>query len=289
MGNLSFFVESLIKYQFLQNALLAGILVGIACSVLGCFIMLRGMALMGDAISHAVLPGVAFAYILGFNFFTGAAISGVFTSLIIGCIVRNSKLKDDAATGIAFTGAFALGVVMITSIRGSGVDLWHILFGNVLAVSRTDLIVTLGLTAVVLAGVFLFYKQLLLTTFDPLMAQAIGMPVRLIHYLLMVFLSLVTVSSLKTVGIILVVAMLVTPGATAFLLASRLPAMLALAAFFGVLSSLAGVYFSYLYDLATGASIVLVASILFTLCFFFSPKQGFLGKLVRTRFRSRVN
>ena len=286
MENVLYFLESLVRYQFLQNALLAAVLVGFTCGIIGCFIILRGLSLMGDAISHAVLPGVALAYMLGFSLFIGAVITGVLTALGTGYIARNSKLKEDAAIGIAFTAAFALGVVLITSMRGSGIDLWHILFGNVLAVSRSDLLVTLVLGIVVLACIVLFYKQLMLSTFDPVMAQATGLPVKQIHYLLMLLLSLVTVAALQTVGIVLVVAMLITPGATAFLLTHRLPIMLALSAVFGVCSSVLGVYLSYIYDTATGASIVLVASIVFFLCFFLSPKQGFIKRFLMLLRRS---
>lgn len=284
MDNLAFFTDSLIKYQYLQNALMAGILVGITCGLIGCFIILRGLALMGDAISHAVLPGVAIAYMLGFSFFIGAAATGVLTALGIGYIAQNSRIKHDSAIGIMFTAAFALGVVLISLKRGTGVDLWHILFGNVLAVSRADLWMILVISLVVIATVTLFYKHLLLSTFDPIMAQSIGLPTKLIHYLLMLLLSLVTVASLKTVGIVLVVAMLITPGATAYLLTDRLSVMLVLAVIFGVFSSVTGVYFSYVYDVATGAVIVLVASILFALSFFFSPKQGFLPRVQRAIF-----
>lgn len=238
---------------------------------------------MGDAISHAVLPGVALAYMFGFSLFIGAVTTGVLTALGTGYISQNSKIKEDAAIGIAFTASFALGIVLITSMRGSGIDLWHILFGNVLAVSRNDLLMTLSLGITVLISIVLFYKQLLLSTFDPVMAQATGMPVKTIHYLLMLLLSLVTVASLQTVGIILVVAMLIIPGATAYLLTHRLPVMLILAALFGVCSSVLGVYLSYIYDVATGASIVVVASIFFFLCFFCSPRQGFWIRLSKKK------
>lgn len=287
MENLAFFMDSLARYQYLQNAMTAGMLVGIICGIIGCFIILRGMALMGDAISHAVLPGVALAYMFGFSFFIGAVITGVLTALGIGYISQNSRIKDDTAIGIMFTAAFALGVVLISMRRGTGVDLWHILFGNVLAVSQSDLWMTLAIGLVVIAVVILFYKQLLLSTFDPVMAQAVGLPTKAIHYMLMILLSLVTVASLKTVGIVLVVAMLITPGATAYLLTDRLPVMLVLSAVIGVFSSVTGVYFSYIYDVATGAAIVLVASTVFALSFFFSPKQGYLfGKLRAASARS---
>ncbi|NIK13165.1 metal ABC transporter permease [Alkalibacillus sp. S2W] len=283
MENIQFFISGVANYPFLQNALMAGILVGIVCGIVGCFIILRGMALMGDAISHAVLPGVVIAYMVGVSFFIGAVITGVLTALGIGYISQNSKIKDDSAIGILLSGMFAIGVILITAIGSMEVDIWHILFGNVLAVSVGDLWMTFGITIAVIAFVFLFYKQLLVSTFDPTMAKAIGVPTKLIHYLLMFVLSLVTVASLNTVGIILVVAMLITPGSTAYLLTDRLPVMLVLSATFGVISAVTGVFYSYIYDVATGASMVIVATIMFMLAFFFSPKQGLVVRWFRDR------
>ncbi|MBU9712087.1 metal ABC transporter permease [Bacillus tamaricis] len=282
MGQISSFIDQLVRYQYLQNAMLAAILVGIICGVIGCFIILRGMALMGDAISHAVLPGVVIAYMLGASFFIGAVITGVLTALSIGYISQNSRIKEDSAIGIMFTAMFALGIVMITGLQGTSVDLWHILFGNVLAVSKVDLWITVGIGAFVLLAVVLFYRPLLLSTFDETMAKASGLPVKFIHYMLMLLLSLVTVASLQTVGIVLVVAMLITPGATAYLLTDRFPVMLLLSAFFGVVSAVAGIFFSVIYDVSSGASIVLVASILFLFALFFSPKQGIIPRMLRT-------
>ncbi|GEN45519.1 metal ABC transporter permease [Alkalibacillus haloalkaliphilus] len=288
MENLNYFIDAVMTYPFLQNALIAGVLVGIVCGVVGCFIILRGMALMGEAISHAVLPGVVIAYMLGASFFVGAVITGVLTALGIGYISQNSRIKDDSAIGILLTGTFAVGVVLVTTIGSTSINVWHILFGNVLAVSRTDLWMTLGITVGVLILIFVFYKQLLLSTFDPTMAKAIGLPTRLIHYMLMFILSLVTVASLNTVGIILVVAMLITPGATAYLMTDRLPMMLTLSAVFGVISAVVGVYYSYIYDVATGASIVIVATLLFTLAFLFSPKQGVFVRWFRRMTTSKA-
>ncbi|MFD1635830.1 metal ABC transporter permease [Evansella tamaricis] len=282
IGQISSFIDQLVRYQYLQNAMLAAILVGIICGVIGCFIILRGMALMGDAISHAVLPGVVIAYMLGASFFIGAVITGVLTALSIGYISQNSRIKEDSAIGIMFTAMFALGIVMITGLQGTSVDLWHILFGNVLAVSKVDLWITVGIGAFVLLAVVLFYRPLLLSTFDETMAKASGLPVKFIHYMLMLLLSLVTVASLQTVGIVLVVAMLITPGATAYLLTDRFPVMLLLSAFFGVVSAVAGIFFSVIYDVSSGASIVLVASILFLFALFFSPKQGIIPRMLRT-------
>ncbi|RXI99427.1 metal ABC transporter permease [Anaerobacillus alkaliphilus] len=283
MQEIMSFIDQVSRYQYLQNALIAAILVGLICGIIGCFIILRGMALMGDAISHAVLPGVVIAYMLGASFFVGAVITGVLTALGIGYISQNSRIKDDSAIGIMFTAMFAFGVVLNSSLRGTSVDLWHILFGNVLAVSRADLWVTFGMSIFVVLMVILFYRPLLLSTFDPTMAKATGLPVKFIHYMLMLLLSLVTVVSLQAVGIILVVAMLITPGATAYLLSDRLSVMLVLSAFFGIFSGVVGLFFSVIFDVSSGSTIVLIASLLFGLAFFFSPKQGVVWKLLRSK------
>ncbi|MBC2023225.1 metal ABC transporter permease [Listeria booriae] len=269
------FLEGLVQYEFLQKALLTSVIVGIVSGVIGSFIILRGMSLMGDAISHAVLPGVAVSYMLGVNFFFGAAAFGVIAALGIGFVSQNSRIKNDTAIGIVFSSFFALGIIMI-SLAQSSTDLYHILFGNVLAVRNSDMWITLVIGAVVLLLVGLFYKELLVSSFDPVMAESYGLKVRVLHYFLMTLLTLVTVASLQTVGIILVVAMLITPAATAYLLTNRLSVMLFLAAGFGALSAVIGLYFSYMYNLASGASIVLAATVLFILVFVFSPKQGLI-------------
>lgn len=274
------FFEALIQYDFLQKALVTSIMVGIICGVIGCFIILRGMALMGDAISHAVLPGVAISYMLGINFFFGAAFTGILTAIGIGYISQNSRIKHDTAIGIIFTSAFALGIILITILKSS-TDLYHILFGNVLAVRPSDMWLTLGVGVIILAVIYLFYKELLITSFDPTMAKAYGLPNNLIHYLLMTLLTLVTVTSLQTVGIVLVVAMLITPAATAYLLTDRLVVMIYLSATIGVVAAITGLYFSFTYNLASGATIVLATTVLFFLAFLFSPKQGMLCRKLR--------
>ncbi len=267
MGHMTLFMDALFSYQYLQYAVIAGTLVGVFCGVIGCFIILKGLSLMGEAISHAVLPGVVLSYLMGVSYFVGAVITGTVTAFLIGYVSQKSKIKDDASIGILFTAAFALGIVLITAIGGTGVNLWQILFGNVLAVSRADLFLTASAGCVALLGLMIFYRELVMSTFDPVMAKAIGISTEKLHYLLMMILALVTVASLKTVGIILVVAMLITPAATAYLLTNRLPKMIALSAAIGVLSSLAGVYMSFIYDVATGGAIVLVASAFFALVF----------------------
>lgn len=276
------FIEAVMQYGFLQKALLTSVMVGIICGVIGCFIILRGMALMGDAISHAVLPGVAISYILGVNFFLGAVFSGVITAIAIGFVSQNSRIKHDTSIGIMFTAAFASGIIIITMLKSS-TDLYHILFGNVLAVRSSDMWITLGISLIVLAAVYLFYKELLVTSFDETMAAAYGLPVRFIHYFLMTLLTMVTVASLQTVGIVLVVAMLITPAAAAYLLTERLWVMVFLAAGIGVVSSIVGLYFSFTYNLASGATIVMAATSIFVLVFLFSPKHGLVWKTLKVK------
>lgn len=276
------FIEGLIEYDFLQKALLTSIMVGIVCGVIGCFIILRGMALMGDAISHAVLPGVAISYAVGINFFFGAVFTGVLTAIGIGFVSQHSRIKQDTSIGIMFTAAFALGVILITVLESS-TDLYHILFGNVLAVRPSDVWITLAIGLIVLISVYVFYKELLVTSFDPTMAEVYGLPVRLIHYFLMTLLTMVTVASLQTVGIVLVVAMLITPAATAYLLTDRLSVMIFLSAAIGASAAVIGLYFSFTYNLASGATIVLAATAIFFAAFLFSPKQGILWKKINAR------
>ncbi|MFD1362522.1 metal ABC transporter permease [Lentibacillus salinarum] len=281
------FLEAVMHYDFLQKAMITSIMVGIICGVIGSFIVLRGMALMGDAISHAVLPGVAVSYFLGINFFFGAVATGVLTAIGIGYISQNSRIKNDSSIGIMFTAAFALGIILITLLKSS-TDLYHILFGNVLAVRPSDMWMTMIIGVIVLISVYVFYKELLVTSFDPTMAKAYGLPNNVIHYFLMTLLTMVTVASLQTVGIILVVAMLITPAATAYLITNRLSTMIFLSAGFGVIASVVGLYISYKANLASGATIVLVATLLFGITFIVSPKHGVLWKAWRSR-RKRLS
>ncbi|MGO3732726.1 MAG: metal ABC transporter permease [Vagococcus sp.] len=271
------FIDGLIQYQFLRNALLTSVLVGVVSGVIGSFIILRGMSLMGDAISHAVLPGVAMSYMLGANYMIGASLFGIAAAGLIGFVTQKSQLKSDTAIGIVFSSFFALGIILI-SFAESSTDLYHILFGNVLAVRPSDLYTTLGVTISVIIFVVLFYKELLVSSFDPVMAEAYGLKVQVIHYALMFFLTLVAVSSLQTVGTILVVAMLVTPAATAYLLTDRLSIMIFIASFIGAISAVIGLFFSYSYNLASGATIVMTTVVFFIAAFIFSPKQGFVFK-----------
>ncbi len=269
---ISNFIDGLVNYHFLQNALITSVAIGMVAGAIGCFIILRGMSLMGDAISHAVLPGVALSYILGINFFVGAIVFGLLASVLITYISQNSVIKSDTAIGITFSSFLALGVILI-GVANSSTDLFHILFGNVLAVQDSDKWITLGISVLVLVLIVLFFRPLLITSFDPMMAKAFGMKVELYHYLLMMLLTLVSVTAMQSVGTILVVAMLVTPAATAYLFTKRLSHMLVLSSFLGGISSVSGLFIGYSFNIAAGSSIVLTAATMFVLGFLLSPKQ----------------
>lgn len=275
MSSIIDFFTALSRYDFLQSALITAIMVGMMSGIIGSFIILRGMSLMGDAISHAVLPGVAVAYMLGINILLGASVFGILAALLIGFLASHSKIKTDTSIGVVFSAFYALGFILI-SMAESSTNLHHILFGNILAVSDSDIMTTAVVLGIVLLFVVSFYKELLITSFDATYAQTYGLNVQALHYGLMLVLTLVTVSALQTVGIILVVAMLITPAATAYLWTDKLSTMLVLSAAVGVVSSIAGLYFSYTLNWASGPAIVLVAAVLFSISFIFSPKQGFI-------------
>ena len=245
------FIQGLLDFQFLQNALITSVMVGISAGIIGSFIILRGMSLMGDAISHAVLPGVALSYMLGSSYIIGATIFGMASAALIGFVTKHSRLKNDTAIGIVFSAFFALGIILISFARSS-TDLYHILFGNVLAVRDSDMFLTAAVLVNVLIAVPLFYKQLKLTSFAPTIAKSYGWNISAINYGLMFLLTLVAVTSLQTVGTILVIAMLITPAATAYQLTDKLLVMIVLSTVFGTLSSIVGLYFSYSYNLPPG-------------------------------------
>ncbi|MGF2153755.1 metal ABC transporter permease subunit [Lactococcus lactis] len=274
------FINGLYEFHFLQNALVTAVVIGVASGAVGCFIILRGMSLMGDAISHAVLPGVAISYILGINFFVGAIIFGLLSSIIITFIKNNSIIKGDTAIGITFSSFLALGVILI-GIANSSTDLFHILFGNILAVQDIDKWLTIGVSIAVLVVIVLFFKELLITSFDPLMAKATGMKVNFYHYLLMVLLTLVSVTAMQSVGTILIVAMLITPAATAYLYTNSLRKMIILSSSLGAVSSVLGLFIGYSFNIAVGSSIVITSAIIFAISFLVSPKQNFIKKKVK--------
>mgnify|MGYP002663872459 FL=1 len=272
------FIQGLLDFQFLQNALITSVMVGISAGIIGSFIILRGMSLMGDAISHAVLPGVALSYMLGSSYIIGATIFGMASAALIGFVTKHSRLKNDTAIGIVFSAFFALGIILISFARSS-TDLYHILFGNVLAVRDSDMFLTAAVLVIVLIAVLLFYKQLKLTSFAPTIAKSYGWNISAINYGLMFLLTLVAVTSLQTVGTILVIAMLITPAATAYQLTDKLLVMIVLSTVFGTLSSIVGLYFSYSYNLPSGATIVMAAAVFFIVAFIFAPKKGLIGQL----------
>lgn len=274
-------VEPLQNYEFMRLALCTGIMVGSLCSVLSCFLIIKRWALLGDAVSHSVLPGVAVSYLLGLPYFTGALFAGVLSSLGIGFIQKETRLKEDASMGVVFTATFALGVAIISVVRGR-VNLFDILFGNILTVSEQDFWLTFVTGVLVITVLIIFYRPVVFWAFDPVGARVVGIPVNFLHYLMMFMLTATIVASLRTVGIVMVIAMLITPGAAAYLLVYRLPAMILLSLIFGNLSAVSGLYISYYLDLATGAVMVMVASILFLLAFFFSPSQGLIRRLKGT-------
>jgi manganese/iron transport system permease protein len=264
-----------LQYGFMQRALVIAILVGLLCAVVGSYLMVQRLALLGDAISHSVLPGLAIAFILGANIFVGAFVAGMVSTMCIALIKTRSPIKEDAAMGIVFSAFFALGITLITAIQKENkIDLNHFLFGNILGVTLQDVQDTAIIATIVLVVVFLLYKELLFYTFDPLGAQATGLPVNQLYFGLMLLIALTIVASMKAVGVILVLSLLITPGATAYLLVKRLHEMMIFGAVIGVISSIAGMYISYFYNLPSGPAIVLVVSGLFVLAFLFNPQYG---------------
>ncbi len=267
---MSFLFEPL-QYEFMQRGLIAAVLVGTLCAVVGTYVVLRGMAFFGDALAHTILPGIALGYLLTDGarepLFWWALGTAVVASIGIGAISKNSEIKEDTAIGIIFAGMFALGIALISTVRSYAVDLSHFLFGDVLSVSSQSLWLILIFGAVVLLTIFAFYKEFLTLSFDPILAATLRLPVGLLNNLLLALIAVTVAVSLQTVGVALMVAMLVTPAATAYLLTQRLPKMMALAAVFASLAGVTGLYLSYYLSIASGAAIVLTATFFFLLAF----------------------
>lgn len=266
-----------LQYGFMVQAIWVSAFVGLVCSVLSCYITLKGWSLMGDAISHAVVPGVVVAYALNIPFAIGAFLFGFGATVAIGYVKSKTRLKEDAVIGVIFTGFFAFGLVLSTKIP-SNIDLFHILFGNVLGISRSDIIQTLIAGLLTLGVILLRRKDLLLFCFDPNHAKAIGLNTRGMYYTLLTVLALTIVAALQTAGIILVIAMLVTPGAIAYLMTDRFDHMLGISVASGVFSSVAGTYLSYHLDVSTGGSIVVLLTLVFVVAMVFAPKYGILAQ-----------
>jgi len=267
---------------FFVRALIASALVGVVCAVVGTYVVLRGVAFIGDAIAHAAFPGVVVAYLLAIPFYLGAAVAAVGTAIAIGVVTRRAGIRQDTAIGVLFAGTFALGVFLFSTIEGYVADLFSFLFGNVLAISATDLLGLGALGLGVLATVALLWKEFLYATFDPLGAGASGIRVDRLESLFLALVALTIVVSLQAVGIILVVAMLVTPAATAQLVTVRFTRLMLVAAAIGVASAVLGLYLSYWLDVASGATIVLVETALFLAALVLGPRTGVLARRVRT-------
>lgn len=268
-------------YTFMVRGLAAAVMVGVVCAVLGTYVVLRGMAFLGDALAHAILPGVAAGYLLAGNnpvwLTAGALVAGMLTALGIGTLSK-SGVKEDTAIGVMFTGMFALGIALISTVRNYTVDLAHFLFGNVLGVSTADLWLTGIFGVLVICTILAFYKEFLVVSFDPVLATTLRLPVVFLNNLLLLLIAITIVLSLQTVGVALMAAMLVTPAATAYLLTRQLPVMMALAALLGGASAILGLYLSFYANIASGPAIVLVCTLFFMLAFVFSPGQGLIAR-----------
>lgn len=265
MEIISFIIEPL-QYAFMFKAVVVSTIVGIACAILSCFLILKGWSLLGDAISHAILPGVVLAYMIGIPFGAGAFAFAMLAVFLIGFIKNNTKIKEDAIMGIVFTTLFALGLMLISKIISS-VDLTHVLFGEVLGISDKSAWYTFGILSAVSIVILLFRKIFLVFCFDPTHAQSLGQPVKFIHYAFLSLLAITITGSIQTVGIILVIAMLITPGSTAFLLTKRFSSMLLIAVSISIVCSLVGAYSSYYFNIATGGTIVFVQGCVFLAVF----------------------
>jgi manganese/iron transport system permease protein len=283
MDPVGFFADPL-AYGFMQRGLVAAILIGIVCAVMGTFVVLKGLAFIGDAVSHAAFPGLVIAFMLGLPLYLGGAVASVGTALAIGFVSRRGKLRFDTTVGVLFAGTFALGILLFSTIKNYVADLLGYLLGNVLGIGIGDLIQVAVLGAIVLVIVIAIRKELLFATFDPLGAAASGLPVAALEYLLLALLGVTIVVSIQAVGIVMVVAMLVTPAATAQLLVVRFERLMVLAAAFATIAAVSGLYLSFYANLASGASIVLIETLFFLIALLFGPRSGLLsGRLARRR------
>ncbi|MEO8570453.1 MAG: metal ABC transporter permease [Chloroflexota bacterium] len=271
------------SYVFMQRGLAAAILVGIVCAVMGAFVVLRGLAFIGDAVSHAAFPGLVIAYLLGIPLYIGGAVAAIGTALAIGAVARRGALRFDTAVGVLFAGTFAFGILLFSTIQNYVADLFGYLLGNVLGITFADIVQIAILGGVVLVIVTVLRKELLYASFDPTGAAASGLPVVLLDYLLLGLVGVTIVVSIQAVGIIMVVAMLVTPAATGQLLVDKFWDLVKLAVGVAVVAAVTGLYLSFYLNVASGASIVLVETLLFGLALLFSPKSGWLSRRRRAR------
>jgi manganese/iron transport system permease protein len=275
------FVTDPMAYGFMQRGLVAALLVGVLCAVMGTFVVLKGLAFIGDAVSHATFPGLVIAYLLGAPLYVGGAIAAVAVSLAIGYVSRRGRLRFDTAVGVLFAGSFAFGILLFSTIKNYVADLLGYLLGNVLGIGFGDLVQVAILGAIVLVVVLALRKELLFSTFDPLGAAASGLPVAALEYLLLALLGVTIVVSIQAVGIIMVVAMLVTPAATAQLVVVRFGQMMVLGALLAAASAVIGLYASFYLNLASGASIVLVETLFFLVALALGPRSGLMARAAR--------
>jgi ABC-type Mn2+/Zn2+ transport system permease subunit len=281
MGTMNTLIDFLLQplsYEFMQRGMIAAILVGIVCAIVGTYVVLRGMAFFGDALAHTILPGIALGYLVHGGarepLFWWALGTSVVAALGIGAISKNAEIKEDTAIGIIFAGMFALGIALISTVRSYAVDLSHFLFGDVLSVSTLSLWLILIFGGVVLLVIFAFYKEFMTLSFDPILAATLRLPVTALNNLLLGLIAVTVAVSLQTVGVALMVAMLVTPAATAYLLTHRLSKMMLLASLFAALSGIIGLYLSYYLSIASGAAIVLTATVFFLLALGWKKMRG---------------
>jgi ABC-type Mn2+/Zn2+ transport system permease subunit len=270
-------------YGFMQRGLAAAVLVGVVCAVMGAFVVLRGLAFIGDAVSHAAFPGLVIAYLLGIPLYIGAAVAAVGTALAIGAVARRGALRFDTAVGVLFAGTFAFGILLFSTIKGYVSDLFSYLLGNVLGITFSDIVQVAVLGALVLLIVVILRKELLYASFDPAGAAASGLPVQALDYLLLGLVGVTIVVSIQAVGIIMVVAMLVTPAATGQLLVDRFWDLVKVAIAVSLVAAVSGLYVSFYLNVASGASIVLVETLLFGIALLLSPKSGWIGRQRRRR------
>jgi manganese/iron transport system permease protein len=267
-------------YSFLLRGFAAAIMIGVICAVVGTFVVLKGLAFIGDALAHIAFTGIVVAFLAGFSFYIGALAAAIIAALGIGVVSQRTGVSTDTSIGIFFSGIFALGVVLMSvGIQTYTIDLFSYLFGDILSVRREDLISILILGGIVLAVILVLYKELLFVSFDPIVAESAGLPARALQMLLLILLSVTVVVSVQAVGIVLVVAMIVTPSATAYLITDRFGLMMALGGVIGAISAIGGFYLSYYADVPSGGAIVLVATLLFAVTAVIGPKRRALRKL----------
>jgi manganese/iron transport system permease protein len=266
-------LTSPLQNDFMVRALVAAVLIGLVCSVVGVYVVLRNMSFIGDGLAHASFAGIVIAYLLKFDLYIGGLIFTIATALGIGAVSKKSEMSLDTTIGVFFTAAFALGIALMSHVQTYVVDLQDFLFGNILAIDRQDIIIISALTAVILGVIAVLYKELLFSSFDPVSAGASGLPVGALSYVLLAMLAVTIIVSLQAAGIILVAALLVTPAATAYQLTNRFGPMMLLAALIGVVSGIVGLYLSFYWNVASGASIVLVATACFFAAMALSPKR----------------